>query len=79
MIVVVVVVVVVSCFSYICDTGECFEWFMSYTPYLIHENSIAPHITSTGVFLVKYSLHVEKLVSYRVISYCLSWMLTHNA
>ena len=33
------------------------KWSMSNTPYLIHENSIAPHITSTGVHLVMESLH----------------------
>ena len=35
------------------------ERFMSQAPYLMHENSITPHIASSGVLLVVESLCVE--------------------
>ena len=36
---------------------EVLKWFVSHVPYLVHENSIAPHITSSGVLLVVESLN----------------------
>ena len=36
--------------------SDVFKWFVSHTPYLIHESSITPHITSSGVLLVVESL-----------------------
>jgi len=35
-----------------------FKWFMSQTPYLIQDDSIAPHITGCGILLVVNSLHI---------------------
>ena len=32
------------------------EWLPSHTPYLIHDNTITPHVTSSGVLLVVKSL-----------------------
>ena len=32
------------------------KWFVSQTPYLIHEHAKAPHITGCGVLLVEESL-----------------------
>ena len=36
--------------------SDVFKWFVSHTPYLVHESSITPHITSSGVLLVVESL-----------------------
>ncbi len=42
--------------------GNGFKWFVSYTPYLIHESSITPHITSNGVLPAADSLYRVQLV-----------------
>ncbi len=39
--------------------GNGFKGFVSHTPYLVHESSITPHITSTGVLLIIESLHKQ--------------------
>ena len=36
--------------------GVPFKWFVSQTPYLVHESAIAPHITGRGVLLEIESL-----------------------
>ena len=36
--------------------GVPFKWFVSQTPYLVHESPIAPHITGSGVLLEIESL-----------------------
>ena len=41
-----------------------FKWLVSNTPYLIHEGSIAPHITSSGVLLVVECLQKRNQVAY---------------
>jgi len=35
------------------------KWFVSQTPYLIHQNTIAPHITGSGVLPIQQSLQVS--------------------
>ncbi len=35
---------------------KIFKWLVSYTPYLIHDSSITPHITGTGILLEMESL-----------------------
>ncbi len=42
--------------------GVVLKRFKTKTPYLVHENSITPHITSTGVLLVVESLYRYTLV-----------------
>ena len=34
-----------------------FKWFMSKTPYLVHDTAKAPHITGSGVLLVVEGLY----------------------
>ena len=46
------------------------EWFVSETPYLIHDTTKAPHITGSGVLLVVNSLLI--LVNMHE-SYCMVW------
>jgi len=41
--------------------GVLFKWFVSETPYLIHEAPKAPHITGCGVLLVVEGLYVYML------------------
>ncbi len=36
--------------------GESLKRFVSHTPYLIHDSSITPHITGTGILLEMESL-----------------------
>ena len=43
------------------DIGDVLKWFVSQTPYLIHEGSIAPHITSSGVLFEVDSLSIRLL------------------
>ena len=38
------------------SVGVIFKWFVSHTPYLVHESSITPHITSSRVLTVMESL-----------------------
>ena len=47
--------ILILCYSYI-NIGEFLKWFVSETPYLIHDTTKAPHITGTGVVLVVYGL-----------------------
>ena len=37
--------------------GVALKWFVSQTPYLIHETPETPHITGCGVLLIMHSLH----------------------
>ena len=41
--------------------GLVFKRFMSQTPYLVHESTKTPHITSSRVLLVEESLKCEEL------------------
>ena len=36
-----------------------FKWFVSQTPYLIHDHPIAPHITGCGVLPIVQSLPIR--------------------
>ena len=38
--------------SYNLCVGMLLKWFVSETPYLIHDTAVAPHITGSGVLLV---------------------------
>jgi len=65
--------------------GIALKWFVSQTPYLVHQNTIAPHITGSGVLPIQQSLQVswkvqyfqlsttswEGLVSFHLLSSCL--------
>ena len=42
---------------YALHVGAGFEWFVSETPYLIHDTTKAPHITGSGVFLIVEGLY----------------------
>jgi hypothetical protein len=47
------------------EISEIHVWFESQTPYLVHEGSITPHITSSGVLLVVESLQAYNTVTIR--------------
>ena len=49
-------VAISTCSNYLC-IGEALKRFVSHTPYLVHESSIAPHVTSSRVLLVVKSLY----------------------
>ena len=53
--------------------GNTFKWSVSHTPYLIHENSITPHITSSGVLLVVKSLYIIIKLFMSISMYCI-WL-----
>ena len=39
------------------NIGELLKWFVSKTPYLIHDTAKAPHITGRRILLVVYGLN----------------------
>ena len=41
------------------DVSVSLKWFVSQTPYLVHQNTIAPHITGSGVLPIQQGLHVS--------------------
>ena len=47
--------------------GVALKWFVSQTPYLVHETSKTPHITGCRVLLIVYSLYTYMYIYYNIL------------